>query len=71
MSWSGDMLQKWDVEKQYKRWCKKSVCFRLKGDKEGSYRTIDLKYGLERIVAHLKQKHGDQLEEILNDRFKN
>lgn len=56
------------IENTYKRWCKKSVVFRVKGDKPNTWRTLNTVY-VQGAVQHLRQKHGDQLEEILNERF--
>ena len=62
------LVEKYEEEKQYRKWCRTMTCFRLKGDEEGTWRTIKYKYDT-RIAMHLKQKHGDKLVEILNKRF--
>lgn len=64
----GGLVDEYEEAKQFKRWCRKSVVFRLKGDKEGAWRTMKAKYD-ERAVKFLKDKYGDKIEEILNERF--
>ena len=72
-----DLLEAYLDEKygegaQKKKWCKRSVCFRLKGDKHGSYRTIpgkDKGVYTKRLKDHLVKTHGDKIEEILNETF--
>ena len=63
------LIEAFEEEKQYKRWCKKQTCFRLKGDEEGSWRTIGVSFNLPWVKPHLVAKYGDQIEEILNERF--
>lgn len=53
---------------QYKRWCKKSVCFRVKGDEVGTWRTLKSPYNAK-AAAFIRTKYGETLEEILNERF--
>ena len=55
--------------RQYKRWCKNQTCFRLKGDKEGLWRTMAAPFSDPRVKPVLTEMHGDNLEEILNERF--
>ena len=55
-------------EKQIRRWCKKKVVFRLKTDKADTYRTLTAPYSAE-AAAFLRKKHGEALEEILNERY--
>lgn len=55
-----------EVERRwFRRNCKNKVLFRIKGDKPGTWRTIASPWS-ERVEAHLKAKHGDQLEEVAN-----
>ena len=63
-----ELVDKFESEKQFKRWCKTKVCFRVKGDKEGSWRTLKAKFH-PLIAEKIREKFGDQLEEILNERF--
>lgn len=51
-----------------KRWCSTKTVYRLKGDEKGEYRTVKAKYSPE-VAAFLRSKHGDALEEILNESF--
>jgi hypothetical protein len=71
-----DLMEKWLDEKygegaQKKKWCKKQVVFRLKGDKAGSYRTLkkDALTGTysKRQKEYLVKTHGDKIEEIINE----
>lgn len=62
----GDLVNKFEEEKEMKSWCRKAVTFRLKGDEVGRWRLITKRPGLE---AALVAKYGDMLEEILNKRF--
>lgn len=57
------------VAKQKKRWCKKHVVYRVKGDPEDEYRTMQLDNGAftDRQRKYLIDKYGDQLVEIVND----
>jgi len=64
-----ELVDEYEANKQYKKWCKKSIVFRLKGDEEGKWRMLRAKYGDKRAVQFLKDKYGDKLEEILNERF--
>lgn len=64
----GEIMNAVLVEKQYTRWCKTKTCFRLKGDKEGAYRTIAALY-TAKIKAELEARHGNKLEVILNEKY--
>ena len=57
--------------RQLKRWCKNQVLFRVKGDEEGSWRTLQASWAEkgDKVRAHLAKKYGDELEEIANERF--
>jgi len=72
----GRLLDEHEANKQMKTWCRKKVMFRLNGDKDGEWRSIGFKNIkkmtpelLVKAKAHLTAKHGDNIEEILNDRF--
>lgn len=62
------LVDRMEQDKQFARWCKTKTCFRLKGDEQDAWRTINRPYSasLKKLLA---EKHGDQIEEILNDRF--
>ena len=62
--------------KDFTKWCKKSVCFRLKGDDADKYRQIGMKSKcvltldqVNQLRAYIAKKHGDKVIEILNSRF--
>jgi hypothetical protein len=62
-----DALIKKSELAQYKRWCKKALMFRIKGDKQGTWRSLTTTYS-PASAAMVRQKYGDTLEEILNER---
>ena len=62
------MISKAQEEKQFKRWCKTRVVFRLKGDKDGEWRNIKLLYN-KAIHRPQLEKRYPNLEEVLNERF--
>jgi hypothetical protein len=70
-----DLFEEWlkkDCERkenaQIRRWCKTKTLFQLKGDPEGSWRTIKAPYSDE-VREHIARKYGDRLEEIANERY--
>lgn len=65
------LLDTLETEKQLKRWCRKSVVFRLASDNEDAFRTLKVKWpgNEDRVRTHLQGKHGDNLAEIVNERF--
>ena len=65
----GALVDEYEKNKQYKKWCKNKTMFRLKGDKEGQWRSLRVPYGDPRAKSLLEQKYGDKVEEILNERF--
>lgn len=72
LSWVvGQVVDQALEEAQFKKWCRTKVCFRLKGDEEGTWRTIKANFKKEgaRVKAHLVKEYGDRIEEILNERF--
>ncbi len=62
------LITKFEEEKQFKRWCKTKTVFRLKGDKQGEWRTFQVVYNKERHRPQLEKRYPN-LEEILNERF--
>lgn len=67
----GRIIDNMEIEKQYKRWCKKSVVFRVEGDPEGQWRTLNRAYDpaqAESIRGRLQAKYGVGVT-ILNERF--
>lgn len=61
-------LDTFEEERDYKRWCRTKVCFRLRGDKPGEWRIVKAKDSPE-LRAWIAKEYGDRVEEILNDRF--
>ena len=64
----GKLLDQYETEKQFRRWCKTKTVFRLKGDKPEQWRTLKSPYS-PASVQFVRSKYGDQVEEILNERF--
>lgn len=60
------LADEFEERKALKRKCKTHVLFRLKGDEEGSWRTIRAKFE-PRVENHIRTKHGDNLEAIANE----
>jgi hypothetical protein len=63
-----ELLSRYEEEKQLKRWCKKSTVIRLKGSEEGSYQQFPEPFSAA-MKGFLVNRYGDQLEEIVNERF--
>lgn len=62
------LVEEYEREKEYKRWCKKNFVFHLKSDKEGEFRTIPKKnYTLEQIKEYLYGEYSD-VDYILNEK---
>lgn len=61
-----DWLEKRDTIAQYKRWCKKSLVFRLKGDEKDKWRTLKGPYS-QAAKDWVTKKYGAEVEEILNE----
>jgi hypothetical protein len=49
-----------------RRRCKKSTCYRLKGQKPGEYKAMAVVYSAETGAA-LRKRYGDELEKIYNE----
>lgn len=64
----GGLIDKIESEREFKRWCRKKTVFRIKGDKAGEWRAVNIEYGAK-AVDWIRKKHGDTVEEILNERF--
>lgn len=63
-----DLLQEALLEQTHKRKSKKNTLYRLKENKENQYMMINRQYTPE-IKKHLEAKHGDNLLEIINERY--
>ena len=70
------LVNEFESNKDFKRWCRTKVCFRLTGDDKNAWRTIG--YGgrkaltaeqVNSIRANITAKYGNKIEEVLNDRF--
>jgi hypothetical protein len=59
------LLPEWEKSSQLKKWSKKETIFRIKGDKEDSYRTLKKPYS-EEMRAFIEKKYGNQVEVIYN-----
>ena len=69
MDWVvSDAITEMLEERQLKRWCKKKTVFRLKDTPKGQVEVLDVVYS-PRIRLHLKADHGEDLVEIVNERF--
>jgi len=66
-----DAIQLMLENRQLRRWCRNETLFRVKGDDEGSWRRLNVKFpGNEgRVRYYLSREHGDAIEEIANERF--
>lgn len=65
----GELVDDYENNKRFKRYCKKETVFRLYGDDEGAWRTLKVPYSDPRAEKYLKDKYGDKIEEIMNKRF--
>lgn len=63
-----EMVNEFLDNKRFKQQCKKKTLFSLKSDEEGQHWVLDAPYE-ERVRIHLLEKHGDNLDEIINMRF--
>jgi hypothetical protein len=62
------LIDKWEENKTYKRWCKKQLVFKLEGDAKDDWRTLNAPYS-EHTKKFIVDKYGDKVAEILNERF--
>ncbi len=69
----GSLLDAYLEDRQKRNWCKTKCVFRLKSDKKGEYRTIPAPRNnpgfIVKCIAGLKEKYGDSIEEILNEKY--
>ena len=61
------IITKTQEEKQYRRWCKTQIVFRLTGDKSGEWRTLKAIYNKAVHRPQLEKRYPN-LEEVLNER---
>jgi hypothetical protein len=57
-----------ESEKRLKRLCKTKTLYRLKGDEDGTYRSL-LHPWDDKAKKHLHDMYGDDLEEVANERL--
>lgn len=62
----GELVGKFEEEREKRGWCRKSIVYRLKGDAIGRWRLVAKRPGLEEAIV---AKFGYSIEEILNKRF--
>lgn len=62
------LVAKEDEKREFRRWCKKKLVFRLKGDRDGEYRTLTSPYSPE-AKSWVVNKYGNDLDFILNERI--
>jgi hypothetical protein len=65
----GSLLDISLINKEYKKYCKNATVFTLKSDAPGEFRSIKGKYS-EQYKNIIEKKYGDDLKEIVNERFK-
>jgi hypothetical protein len=65
-----ELIQEYDTIRQYKKWCKKKVYFKLKDQEyaDGEWSSLPVRYSPE-ILAKMQEKYGPNLGEVLNQRF--
>ncbi len=63
----GDLLDKWVRDKEFSRLTKNRTVFKLKGDREGEYRTVKVPFGPE-VKDRMVGKYGDRIEYFLNEK---
>jgi hypothetical protein len=67
----GRLMDEVEAQKQYRRWCKTKIVFRIVGDPEGQFRTNTGTYTPERGAMLRKAivERGMVLEYILNEKI--
>ena len=59
----GELVDAWESNKKFKRLSKKETLFRVKGDEEGSWRSLKVPFHLK-VAEHLKEKYKEKLERV-------
>lgn len=62
----GSLMDDFENSKRFKRLCKNSTLFRIKGDNDGVWRTVKAVFS-KRIKDYIVGKYGDQVETIMNE----
>ena len=64
----GGLVDKYEADKQIKRWCKTQIVYTLKGDEENSYRTIKAVFS-PKTKELMEKKFANKGLVILNERY--
>ena len=64
----GDLVEKLEDDRHWKRKCKHHTLFRLEGQKAGIWNSIKSPYNAT-VQAFLDSKYGDTITQIMNKRF--
>ena len=67
-SFIGDLLDEWIQADDWKKACRKGLVFRLQSHQPGHYAITKGKYTPE-LAGYIRTQHGDDLIEIVNERF--
>jgi len=67
-SFIGDLLTEWIENDAWKKACRKGLVFLLKDGPPGAYRITNGKYSAI-LAEKIRERHGDNLLEIVNERF--
>jgi len=64
-----DLVDEYEKQKKYRKWCKKETVFRIDGDKKGSYRVINKPYS-DDIKKALEKNYAGKGLVIVNELIK-
>jgi hypothetical protein len=62
------LVEDYETTKRTKRMCRTKTVVRWKGDEEGEFRTFKAKYS-QKVKEAIEAKFGNQIVEIVNERF--
>ena len=65
----GSLVEDFDRQKQYRKWCRKSTVFRIDGDKKGNFRTLPHHYTTQ-MKFQLEVKYKGKGLVIVNELIK-
>tara|TARA_Y100000310_G_C20065527_1_gene526961 strand:+ start:55 stop:537 length:483 start_codon:yes stop_codon:yes gene_type:complete len=69
-SFIGDLLTEWIEDDDWKKACKKGIVFTKHGEENnGKYWTIAKATYSKGAASHLRERLGEELKEIINERF--
>lgn len=63
-----ELVNQYEVDKKYKVKCKNHTCFKLQGDSEEQFWSVNRPYS-PKVKEYLKKKYSDKLVEIINERY--